>query len=194
MDAVPLRAELFELHEDVESVSSPIDALAADCFGKLNDEGVYTYFGCDRNVTPTHFDSYENMLICLCGTKRLWLYPPSDARFLYPASGDKADASRAASPPFQHFGEFSAEMRATFPDVAYACPLEVNLCAGDVLYLPACWWHCVEGSRERNMILNWWFDVHEAKRHYEGDEMRGPEMAHRSAPCASDAALRRELL
>jgi ribosomal protein L16 Arg81 hydroxylase len=37
---------------------------------------------------------------------------------------------------------------------------QVRLVAGDVLYLPACWWHCVEGSAERNMILNWWVDRH----------------------------------
>ena len=41
---------------------------------------------------------------------------------------------------------------------------------GDFLYLPALWWHCVEGSRERNMILNWWFAIHPAKRSHEGAE------------------------
>ena len=36
--------------------------------------------------------------------------------------------------------------------------------AGDVLYLPQCWWHCVEGSVERNMILNYWLRIHPSKR------------------------------
>ena len=27
-------------------------------------------------------------MVCLCGRKRLWLYPPGDARFVYPISKD----------------------------------------------------------------------------------------------------------
>ena len=46
---------------------------------------------------------------------------------------------------------------------------QVRLVAGDVLYLPACWWHCVEGSAERNMILNWWMDLHPKKRGRDDD-------------------------
>ena len=42
--------------------------------------------------------------------------------------------------------------------------LHVDVAPGDVLYLPCAWWHCVEGSAERNMILNWWCVVHEQKR------------------------------
>ena len=65
----------------------------------------------------------------------------------------------------------------------HAQPLEVNLGPGDFLYLPACWWHCVEGSRERNMILNWWFDVHPAKRLHEGHvEAPEPPAARASGP------------
>ena len=138
---------------------------------------MYTYFGCDRNVTATHFDGYENLLVCLSGTKRLWLYPPSDARYLYAGAGAKGDASRAAAPPFQTFEQLPAELRASFGDVAHARPLEVLLGPGDCLYLPACWWHCVEGSRERNMILNWWFDVHDKKRNHEG---KLPSLDHRN--------------
>ena len=55
-------------------------------------------------------------------------------------------------------------LRETFAKVAHARPVEVHLRAGDVLYLPACWWHCVEGSRERNMIVNWWYALHPRKR------------------------------
>ena len=64
------------------------------CFGALHEGGVHTYFGCDRNVTPTHFDGFENLLVCLCGTKRLWLYPPSDARHLYVGGNARREPSR----------------------------------------------------------------------------------------------------
>ena len=132
------------------------------CFGPLIPAGIYTYFGCDRNVTPTHFDPYENLLLCVSGTKRLWLFPPADAPCLYPIPG-RADASRSAAPPFKRHAELPPATRDAYPRLAGARPLEVRLGAGDLLYLPACWWHCVEGSRERNMILNWWFRLHPDK-------------------------------
>ena len=45
--------------------------------------------------------------------------------------------------------------------------------AGDVLYLPALWWHCVEGSRDRNMILSYWFDIHPHKRMQGEEDVEG---------------------
>ena len=159
---MPLRAELPEIADEIQSAhASPVAPLSA-CFGPLVPQGVFTYFGCDRNVTSTHFDRSENLMLCVCGTKRLWLYPPSDAAALYPIPN--RDGSRAAAPPFQTYEQLSDQMRARFPLLAHARPVEVELSAGDVLYLPACWWHCVEGSQERNMIVNWWMDLHPTKR------------------------------
>ena len=74
------------------------------------------------------------------------------------------DGSRAAAPPFTRWDELPDELRETFADVARAVgPIEVTLAAGDVLYLPCGWWHCVEGSAERNLILNYWLKVHPRK-------------------------------
>lgn len=41
-------------------------------------------------------------------------------------------------------------------------PLQVTLHAGDVLYLPAMWYHYVEqdeGSEDAAIAVNWWFDM-----------------------------------
>jgi len=132
---VPLRAELPELLEDLHAAEpsfSPANLRA--CFGPLTPAGVYTYFGCDRNVTATHFDRSENLLVCVCGTKRLWLYPPSDAPHLYPVPG--LDASRSAAPPFQTYDDLSSEQRKTYPALEAASPVEVNLARGDILTCP----------------------------------------------------------
>ena len=145
-----------------------------------------------RQVIATHFDPNENLLCCLSGKKRFWLYPPCDAAFLYPSPA--SDGSRASAPPFQLHDELPPPVRGAFADVARTRgPVEVRLEAGDAFYLrklrrgfelnaspfasrtllphvasplPTAvgWWHCVEGSVERNMILNFWMKVHPQKR------------------------------
>jgi len=162
---VPLRAELPELAREIDNAESCPQRVYGSCFGNLNQEGVFTYFGCGRNTTAVHFDMRENLLICICGTKRLWLYPPHDALHLYPVfTPSMSDFSRSAAPPFKSFDELSQDLQAKYPLLNKSHPVEVMLRPGDMLYLPSCWWHCVEGSEDRNMILNWWFDWHPEKK------------------------------
>lgn len=48
---------------------------------------------------------------------------------------------------------------------------KVHLKAGDLFYLPIFWWHAVQGSIGRNMILNWWCQQHPFKEYkYKGFE------------------------
>ena len=162
---IPLKSELPELDLDLQQAvpSSPWPPrLYERCFGPLSPEGVFTYLGCSRNVTATHFDNSENLMLCIHGTKRLWLFPPSDTPFLSPAA-DLARASRADAPPFCKWTDLPADLQGAFPALARASPVEVLLEAGDALYLPACYWHCVEGSEGRNMILSYWFGLHPRK-------------------------------
>jgi len=162
---VALRRELPELAQAVQDASTCPQREFGNCFGSLIPEGVFTYFGCGRNTTAVHFDAHENLLLCLSGSKRLFLYHPSDARFLYPCS----DFSRSAVVPFVRADDLERDpelsaVRDRYPLLCHARALEVKLEAGDLLYLPSCWWHCVEGSEEPNMILNWWFTPHPQKR------------------------------
>eukprot|EP00928_Gymnodinium_smaydae_P017755 TRINITY_DN16787_c0_g1_i2.p1 TRINITY_DN16787_c0_g1~~TRINITY_DN16787_c0_g1_i2.p1 ORF type:complete len:608 (+),score=128.03 TRINITY_DN16787_c0_g1_i2:36-1859(+) len=156
---VPLQKELPELADAIDRASTCPRRRYGGCFGKLTPDGVFTYFGCRRNTTSTHFDAYENLLLCVAGTKRLWLYPPSASRFLYPCK----DFSRSAVPPFARHGSLPHELQTKFALLRRARLVEVLLRAGDLLYLPCCWWHCVEGSDAANMILNWWFYLHPEK-------------------------------
>jgi len=164
---VPLRAELPELAEEIDHAAyTPMTEYGA-CFGDLLPEGVFTYFGCGRNSTSVHYDCHENLMVCVCGTKRLWLYPPGDARYVYPISKDRGasmDFSRSAILPFRDFQDLSPEDQQRYPLLQHATALEVTVGAGDMLYLPSCWWHCVEGSDDRNIILNWWFGQHADKK------------------------------
>ena len=115
-------------------------------------------------------------MLVLFGTKRLWLYPPSDTPYIYPVRtvdspsskpGDitstAGGSSRSIAPPFKRLDELAPEVQASFPLLQGVRPVEVLLEAGDALYLPAFWWHCVEGSAGRNMILSWWSRMHPSK-------------------------------
>lgn len=164
---VPLKAELPELAAEIEEAETDPQREYGDCFGELLPEGVFTYFGCGRNSTSVHYDCHENLMLCLCGTKKLWLYPPGDARYVYPISKDRGmglDFSRSALLPFQRFQDMSRENQARYPLLPKASPCEIMVHPGDLLYLPSCWWHCVEGSADRNIILNWWFGLHPEKK------------------------------
>ncbi|CAE7711289.1 unnamed protein product, partial [Symbiodinium sp. KB8] len=78
--------------------------------------------------------------------------------------GSSTDFSRSSILPFRAFEDLGPEDKLRYPLLQHATVLEVTVRAGDMLYLPACWWHCVEGSDDRNVILNWWFGQHAEKK------------------------------
>eukprot|EP00913_Durusdinium_trenchii_P011596 g10890.t1 len=101
--------------------------------------------------------------------------------------GPSMDFSRSSILPFQRFEELSASDRARYPMLANAAgPLEVWVEKGDLFYLPSSWWHCVEGSEERNIILNWWFAMHpEKKQQAFAEQVRAggqPQMSYLQVP------------
>lgn len=160
MGKAPISKELPELVEDIESSPSGPWKKYGSCFGEAN-KGIYTYFGCGRNSTSTHFDPSENLLLVVTGTKRFELHHPTDVECLYPTK--PPSFTSAAVPAFTRPDDMSEDVRARFPLYEKAKPVTVDVVAGEMLYLPIFWWHGVTGSAERNMILNWWCQLHPDK-------------------------------
>ncbi|XP_032385417.1 tRNA wybutosine-synthesizing protein 5 isoform X2 [Etheostoma spectabile] len=77
----------------------------------------------------THYDVMDNLLAQVTGTKRVALYSPQDALHLY-LSGDKSEVLDIDSPDLDRFPEFVKATR-------YECVLE----PGDLLFIPALWFH-----------------------------------------------------
>ncbi|XP_069589733.1 tRNA wybutosine-synthesizing protein 5 isoform X3 [Ranitomeya imitator] len=77
----------------------------------------------------THYDVMDNLLIQVTGTKRVVLYSPRDAPYLY-LSGDKSEVLDVDNPDLVKYPLFSQARR-------YECTLQ----AGDVLFIPALWFH-----------------------------------------------------
>ena len=100
-------------------------------------------------------------------SRRLQLFPPSEVAWLAPINSPAFTIGGLT--PFAPARHCLAEATAApSPGVGGEAPagalsVEVTLEAGDLLYLPACWWHGVVGEG-RHMILNWWCGIHPQKR------------------------------
>lgn len=77
----------------------------------------------------THYDVMDNLLAQVTGRKRVVLYSPQDALHLY-LSGDKSEVLDIDSPDLGRFPEFVKARR-------FECVLE----PGDLLFIPALWFH-----------------------------------------------------
>ncbi|XP_008327158.1 tRNA wybutosine-synthesizing protein 5 [Cynoglossus semilaevis] len=77
----------------------------------------------------THYDVMDNLLAQVTGKKRVVLYSPQDALHLY-LTGDKSEVLDIDSPDLTQFPDFVKAQR-------YECVLE----PGDVLFIPALWFH-----------------------------------------------------
>lgn len=77
----------------------------------------------------THYDVMDNLLAQVTGRKRVVLFSPQDALQLY-LSGDKSEVLDIDSPDLKRFPEFVKAKR-------YECVLE----PGDLLFIPALWFH-----------------------------------------------------
>jgi hypothetical protein len=105
-----------------------------------------------------HFDPADNLNFQLRGSKSFALYPPG-VRPYYPLpmlsqtahiSGVFRDGPRLDPERFPRFR----------PDTV----IRVTLQEGDVLYLPAYWWHMVESLGHENVNLNFWWLPRVAKQ------------------------------
>lgn len=88
-----------------------------------------------------HYDVCDNFLCCIRGRKRVLLFHPDDIGLLYISGSSSALGSRLLGKADQLSGLWEE-----FPlaKVAWSRRLEVELSAGDVLFLPAFWPHCTE--------------------------------------------------
>ncbi|XP_064646271.1 tRNA wybutosine-synthesizing protein 5-like [Lineus longissimus] len=77
----------------------------------------------------THYDVMDNILIQVKGRKRAVLYAPSDALYMH-LNGDKSEVLDIDNPDFTKYPDFLKARR-------YECYLE----PGDVLFIPALWFH-----------------------------------------------------
>ncbi|WP_245774104.1 cupin-like domain-containing protein [Rugamonas rubra] len=93
------------------------------------------WLGPAGTVTPLHCDYDDNIFAQIWGTKRIFLSPPHHDEFLYPR---EANAILFGSPFDPEAPDFDK-----FPLARQALMIEVIVNPGDLLYVPAGWYHQV---------------------------------------------------
>jgi hypothetical protein len=93
------------------------------------------WLGPAGTVTPLHCDYDDNVFAQIWGTKRIFLAPPHHDEFLYPREANPILFGSPFDPEAPDFDRF--------PLARQAATVEVIVHPGDMLYVPAGWYHQV---------------------------------------------------
>ncbi|GFR63638.1 tRNA wybutosine-synthesizing protein 5 [Elysia marginata] len=129
-----LRALGKDPRKDVADISTQFPSLASDIsIPKYFEQSQFfsSVFRIASKGTQiwTHYDVMDNLLIQVTGSKKVVLFPPTDVDFLY-MCGDKSQVLNVDKPDL-----------AKFPQFVHASRVEGYLEPGDVLFIPALWFH-----------------------------------------------------
>jgi hypothetical protein len=105
------------------------------------------WMGAGNQITPLHNDLQENIFCQIMGTRHITLYDPLQSHFLYLDSDNRAYAQVDPDHP-------NLEM---FPLFKHATPIQVQLSAGDCIYIPGMWYHYIKSGQGSNIAINWWY-------------------------------------
>jgi hypothetical protein len=102
-----------------------------------------------RTMTQLHFDYSNNFFAQLYGTKVFTMFDPRDSDRLYPYHHDTATAHLSyVDPERPDLGKY--------PDFAHAPGIHFTMQAGELLFLPAFWWHHVSAPGVAVSVNFWW--------------------------------------
>ncbi len=139
-------------------------ALVSRCLPHFSTENVNPWLTPDiqpriwigNNVlVPAHFDDADNFACVISGIRKFTLFPPDQVGNLYIGPLDYAPTGAPVSlvnftePDFKRFPK---------AEIALANARTAELNAGDMLYIPALWWHQVESAGEINILCNYWWN------------------------------------
>jgi peptidyl-lysine (3S)-dioxygenase / protease len=160
---------------------------AEDVLGQ--PEAINIWIGTYASVTSTHRDPYENLYLVLKGSKTFILFAPVDELALcaeqvrtgrYEYSVDNSEFSIVMDETAETIPWIPVDpllprevIMQRYPLYRYARPQRVTVSEGEILYLPAGWFHHVEqecgtwddGSVAPCIAVNYWYD-----QDYEGEK------------------------
>ncbi|GAC97691.1 hypothetical protein PHSY_005277 [Pseudozyma hubeiensis SY62] len=113
------------------------------------------WIGPAGTYTPIHRDPYENMFAQVVGQKRVHLFSPSLAPYLYiNKSGPQKNTSAIRSE--RELLSASQDRPLLSAALSSEDAFVAELGPGDVLYIPQGWYHCVQ-SLSTSASVNFWY-------------------------------------
>lgn len=108
------------------------------------------WIGAGGNVSQLHYDMPENLLSQVRGRKRILLFEPKQTSFLYPFP---------AHSKIPHMSRLNLDQpdAKKFPKFQKAKYTECILEPGEMLFIPAFWWHQVYSLDMLNISINFWW-------------------------------------
>ncbi|UKZ83645.1 hypothetical protein TrVFT333_011454 [Trichoderma virens FT-333] len=156
----------FALDSEVRYAQTPL--------GKEPD-AINLWIGNSRSTTCLHKDNFENIFVQIVGRKHFVLLPPLlhacvnedlllPATYVREGQGFTLRLDLDSPPvPLATWDPDDPERNAS-PVSALARPLHVTLDPGDMLYLPAMWYHkvkqsCIDDGEGFVLAINYWYDM-----------------------------------
>ncbi len=170
-----LRNEYATLFADVPK-SIPFARIALE----KEPDAINFWLGSSKSTTALHKDNYENVYVQILGQKHFVLLPPVEAPCVgeksllattYAPEGDgnvrrKEDLQIKVDEPRDYvpFATWDPDVPGenNTPYSQFSQPMRVTLDEGDMLYLPALWYHKVSQSCNEEGIccaVNYWYDM-----------------------------------
>jgi len=107
------------------------------------------WFGPAGTISPLHFDRSHNLLHQHCGRKHIVIVDPSHTHLM------KAGSKNSVSPHVSSLDLVTSGFNVDLGRLGTPC-LEAILEPGDILFLPAFWWHNVI-SLDVSISVNYWW-------------------------------------
>lgn len=173
-----LQSQNDNLHDELKVLLDDATSevpFATEVFGAKPDVA-NVWIGDDRSVTSVHKDPYENLYLVVHGTKTFHMLPPTEFYCLHEGMYStgcyeqdsegtwsvKQNEARIPWIPIDPSGPVDLRQ---YPRFKHAQVLDVTLQRGDVLYLPALWFHRVSQTASEDpqaplaVAINWWYDL-----------------------------------
>jgi hypothetical protein len=120
---------------------------------KQRFQAASAWFGTSTSDTKFHHDCCDNFVMMIVGVKRWFIAPPTDWRTLRPVRCEGDNQSLCwANVPYPNQKDLP-EDKQKIVDVLNS--IVVDLRAGDMLYLPAGWWHHITNLGPTVMMNHW---------------------------------------
>lgn len=141
------------LYMQQQSIDHALPELKADVFIDkfLPENKIFMkslWFGPGGNTSPLHFDPFDNIFFQLYGSKRFYIFDPTDYSKLY------AGSWLSATPHISGIDPVNVDLT-QYPLAAQTTLIELEVKPGTALILPSYWWHQVYSER-LSISINIW--------------------------------------